>query len=142
MQRHLLLLDLLFFGLSVVSQSATAQSACLPADSISTARLQWLDSLATRVDSEYVANRQWLNIPKTTSAQVTPITTTNTCASARTAVNTIAGTPGRVARVYLYKLGTRYAVEDPSLLGVQGDYRPVHFSSFAFSYLSFAALTR
>lgn len=133
---------LLLAGLVSLTRPVAAQSACLPADSITVVRLRWLDSLATRMDSEYVANRQLLNIPQTTSPNVKLITTNGTCGSARTAVNAVVGTPGRVTRVHLYKLGNRYAVEDPGLLGIKGDYRPVHFFSSGFVYLSFAQLTK
>jgi hypothetical protein len=123
------------------SRAVSQTSACYGSDSLSTAHLKWLDSLGTSSDSGFVALRNSLSIPATTHSNVALITTESLCRLAIPAVDSVIHHPGRTTRVYLYKIGSVFGVEDPSLVGYKGtEYRPLHFFSSTWTYLSFVMM--
>jgi hypothetical protein len=60
------------------------------------------------------------------------VTQNTTCIKAATAIDSIAGTPQRGRRVYVYRLGKFYVVEDP--YRTAGGWGQLAFYSSAFAY--------
>jgi hypothetical protein len=77
--------------------------------------LNYLKRLVTGTDSAAVAFRAAFQHAATTDRKVALVTKTSTCAAAATALNTTRGTPGVVRQVWVYTLGSNYAVEDPTI---------------------------
>jgi hypothetical protein len=116
----------LLTSLLVVSLSGCAQatqrvsdgaSSCWPSDSVGVAaHLDYLTGLVTGEDSSSVAFRKAFDLLKLSPREVTLVTHPSTCAAAASAVNHVAGTVGRPRQVWVYSLGSAYAVEDPSYI--------------------------
>lgn len=116
------------------SQGAQAQaSACRAADDISERTTSLLKSYVTSTDSFSVRLRNTLGLTGTASNKISYSTDSRTCSSAVSALNTRFATPGRARTVYVWKVGTNFAVEDPSDQLPEG-YRSVLFftSKWAF----------
>jgi hypothetical protein len=93
--------------------SSAAQSSCRPADATSARTVTDLQDLVTSSDSFTVRTRTSLGLPVTAANKVSYATDTRTCNSAVTALNGYFATPNRARTVYVYKVGSYYAVEDP-----------------------------
>jgi hypothetical protein len=79
-------------------------------------------------DSVAVAGREAFGLQATAASKVALITKSSTCLTAVHAVNVAAGTPGRARQVWVYSLGTNYAVEDPAVRGDPDAYEyPIYF---------------
>jgi len=66
----------------------------------------------TRTDSLNTALRQGLQLPLINSNQIKRVTKAQTCAQAAAAVDLLVNTPNSGRLVYVYQLGTNYAVSD------------------------------
>ena len=98
-----------------ISQTAPTD-ACWPAAPESVKpHLEYLRDLVSATDSRSVQDREAFELQWTAADEVAWITKPSVCAAAVAAVNEVAGTPGQVRQVWVYKLGHAYAVEDPSL---------------------------
>jgi hypothetical protein len=109
----------LAFGASACSPvlgQAQANSGCLMADTVHVpTHLDYLRRLVSDTDSAAVEVRNAFELPLTSPSKVTLVTRNNTCASAAAALNTVVGTPGQIRQVWVYALGSNYAVEDPAI---------------------------
>ena len=114
---------------------AGAQSGtCLPADTHSGKLVQYLDSLVTSNSAHYAEGRDSLNLSKTTSSKVVFVSSGSNCALAAEALDLRLGTGPTVRSVYVVKLNTNFAVEDPTLR--DGENRRIFFFSKNWVYLS------
>jgi hypothetical protein len=92
------------------------ESPCQPAAPESVQpHLDYLRELVSATDSASVSVREAFELKWAAASKVTWVTKPSVCAAAVDAVNRVAGTPGRVRQVWVYRLGEAYAVEDPSL---------------------------
>ena len=95
---------------------AQGASGCRPADTTKVpTHLRYLKRVVADTDSVSRAVRDSLRLPATSPSKVSLVTRTSTCMSAVGALNTVAGTPGVVRQVWVYALGSNFAVEDPSI---------------------------
>jgi hypothetical protein len=119
MSRRISLLALLWVSgcaWSASALNAQGTSACRPADTTKVpAHLDYLKRVVTDTDSISRAVRDSLQLQATTANKVTLVTKATTCASAVAALNTAAGTPGAARQVWVYTLGSNFAVEDPAI---------------------------
>jgi hypothetical protein len=107
---------------SAHSVRAHTSSACMLPDPVSAAALRTLTKLVTSADSVDVAYRTQLNIPATQAANVTLATDSRTCQKGVDAFNAFAGTASLARSLWVYKIDTAFAVEDPTF-GNGGEYR-------------------
>lgn len=108
--------------------AAQAASGCRPADTVrSPAHLAYLKGMVVNTDSVAVNFRTAFQLQATTANKVALVTKASTCASAATALNTVRGTPGVVRQVWVYTLGSNFAVEDPSIATPQMGSYPIYF---------------
>ena len=105
-------------------QTAQAQG-CRPADSTSATTTRVLKDYVTSTDSFTVRMRNGLGIAGTPANKISYNTTSATCRSAATALNAHFGTPGVARTVYVWLIGSNYAVEDPANQQT-GAYRAVY----------------
>ncbi len=118
MRKPLLLLSLLALSSGLTSLgSAQALPPCNADSGGRAGMLYYLKALATATDSESVAMRTTLGIPAVAASQVTAVTTNSTCTSAGQAVSRVlAVTPPNGRSVAVIKVGSVYAVRDPTVL--------------------------
>lgn len=102
--------------------TAQSTSGCRAGNAESARALRVLTNLVTTTDSAESAYRTSVGLQSTTSSSVSLATDKKTCQSGATAFNTIGETPGAVRQVFVYKVGTYFAVEDPGF-GTEGEYR-------------------
>jgi hypothetical protein len=95
------------------AQLAMAQS-CRPADSLSSRTTSLLKDYVTATDSVTVRVAKSLGISGTSANKVSYNTSSSICSAAVTALNSKSGTPSRARSVYVWVVGTNYAVEDPA----------------------------
>jgi hypothetical protein len=110
----------------------TPPGQCLPADSVTTQTSPLLDSIANGLTVEMRATRDSLGLPATSNVRSSVVTQNTTCTKAASTIDSIAGTPPSGRRVYVYKLGKFYAVEDPNRTA--GGWRQIAFFSSSFAY--------
>ena len=110
----------------------TPPGQCLPADSITAQTMPLLDSIANGLTADMQATRDSLGLPMASNVRSSVVTQNTTCTNAAAAIDAIAGTPPSGRRVYVYKLGKFYAVEDPNRTA--GGWRQIAFFSSAFAY--------
>ncbi len=94
--------------------SSSGQSSCRAADSLSARTVTDFKNLLSSADSFDVRIRSSLGIAGTNANKVSYVTTASVCNSAGSALNAYSATPGQARRVYVWKLGNFYAVEDPA----------------------------
>jgi hypothetical protein len=98
---------------AIAAQSA---SGCRPADTHTVPpHLAYFKARMSGTDSSALAFRSAIGLQLVSANKVTLVTKTTTCASAATAVNTLQNTPGMSRQVWVYSLGSDYAVEDPTI---------------------------
>lgn len=106
------------------SSYALAQtSSCHAADSHSQRTTTDLGQVTTSSKPNMITLRT--NLQLAAGATVSYVTQAKTCRSAATALNTRLGTPNVGRSVYVWQVGTDYAVEDVSV-GSAGEYRQVY----------------
>jgi len=130
------LLGLAVIGGLTLAWTMSTPSQCRAADTWTAKAGPWLDSLMTRTDSLNVALRQVLNLPQVTSSQIKYVTKAQTCAQAATAVDLLANTPNSNRHVYVYQLGTYYAVSDAAVDRQAEPGQIVDFFNGSFSHVS------
>ena len=110
--------------------AAQSTSACRAADtSYVPTHLAYLKAMVANTDSVAVAFRAAFQLQQVNANKVSLVTKATTCASAATALNTVRGTQGVARQVWVYSLGSNYAVEDPTIpVPPTGDY-PIYFFS-------------
>jgi hypothetical protein len=118
-RRHFLLAATLCLGgcgWTASTLNAQGTSGCLPADTVRVpAHLDYLKRVVTDTDSVSRAVRDSLGLQATTAGKVSLVTKASTCTSAVAALNAVAGTSGAVRHVWVYALGSNFAVEDPTI---------------------------
>jgi hypothetical protein len=98
------------------TMAAQSASGCRPNDNNKVpARLAYFKGLLADTDTTSVNFRSAFQLQQVAVNKVSLVTKASTCASAATAVNTVRGTPGVIRQVWVYALGTNYAVEDPTI---------------------------
>jgi len=106
---------------------AQGASGCRPADTEKVpAHLDYLMRVVADTDSVSRAVRDSLRLPATSPSKVSLVTRASTCTSAVGALNVVIGTPGMVRQVWVYALGSNYAVEDPSITSDPAGGRPFY----------------
>lgn len=108
--------------LLLATVSARGQSACRPADSVSTYILRWVTQIATGTDSVYALQRSNMRIPQVPASQITYVTDKTVCNKALSPYNansvmqdaSTGTTVPPSGKVYVVKVGTVYVVHDPA----------------------------
>jgi hypothetical protein len=98
-----------------------------------TDRVYYLKDLVSSTDAQFVQLRTKTGLPKANASKVVLVTKAATCKSAADALNVVAAEPGTVRRVYVYALGTWFAVVDPGIQTPDGT-RPLHILDAKFAY--------
>ena len=98
-----------------LAQSPTGEALCRPADPTSARMAEELRRILSSTDSAEVELRRSARIIHQPTGTVEYVTDEPVCALAIRALNTRAKTPGRQRQVYVYNLGSQYAVEDPEV---------------------------
>jgi hypothetical protein len=91
-------------------------------DDTANVTLAHLRTLVTSLVPSDVALRDSLRISAGRTSDVTYVIDDKTCAKARTALNAVLSTPSTSRQLYVYKIGTDYGVEDPTV-GTNSEYR-------------------
>jgi hypothetical protein len=107
-------------GLVMRVQSTAA--VCRPADAITSQTVSYLQSLVTSTKPLDKAQRDSLRITARKASDVSYTTDESVCAKALTALNSYLSTPSASRQLYVFKIGTDFAVEDPTI-GQGGEYR-------------------
>jgi hypothetical protein len=100
------------------SNSATAQSACLPSDLGMTQRINATKQLLASSDSSDIRAAEHKHLSAVKDSIVQAVTTDSVCAAARDSYNTALPSTIQQAgrRVYVIRVGNRYLVEDPTVM--------------------------
>ena len=110
--------------LSSTHDAEAQSSSCRPPDAISDETGALLKRYVTSSDSFDVKMRNALGIAGTQAKKISYSTNAGTCSSAVTALNALENTPGRARQVYVWNVGTNFAVWDPANQLSQG-YRAI-----------------
>lgn len=109
-------LALAVWSCAPATMSAQSGSGCRQADTDNVPRrLAYFKRLLSGTDSSSVAFRTAFQLQAVAVNKVSLLTKAATCASAANAVNAVRGSPGVVRQVWVYALGSNYAVEDPAI---------------------------
>ena len=95
---------------------ASAQSVCRPADQASADLIEEMGRYSSASGGDAAVMRDSLRLPSVPRSQVVLVTNESTCKKARTTYETSLSTPGFTfsGRLYVVKIGTVYAVLDPT----------------------------
>ena len=96
-----------------LAQAPAGDALCRAADPTSTRMVEELRRILSSTDSAEVELRRSARIIYQPTATVEYVTDEPVCELAIRALNGRAKTPGRGRQVYVYNLGSQYAVEDP-----------------------------
>jgi hypothetical protein len=128
----------LSFGLvtfALVPQARAQSSGCRPADAqIVPSRLTYFKDLLTSTVAARKAVRDSLGLAAVSASKVSLVTKASTCVGAVNALNTHRQEPGVTRQVWVYALGTNYAVEDSGIAAASGEYRPIYLFDRNFVY--------
>jgi hypothetical protein len=112
-------------------------SACrLPDSLIVPARLAYLKHLMSSSDPEYRRARDSVGLAFQRAAAVRLETRGAACQDGVNALNILLESPGKARQIWLFRLGTGYAVHDPDAPSVAGQPEPLYIFSSRFSYIS------
>jgi hypothetical protein len=103
-------------------------------DERAAAELEYLDSLATSLDPEQQEWRDTLRIARTTSDSVSFVEDESICGAARAAIDLLEGQPGPVRPLYVFMVGSYFAVLDPALPA--GEFTRVVFFTRDWEYVA------
>jgi hypothetical protein len=125
-----LCLALVSWSCAPATMSAQSASGCRPADTVKVPQhLAYLKRMVANNDSVAVEFQTAFQLQSANANKVALVTRASTCASAATALNAVRGTPGVVRQVWVYTLGSNFAVEDPTIpVPPMGAY-PIYFFS-------------
>lgn len=116
---------------ALVAQYGSAPPAgdglCRPADALSAQTLGQLRQVLSGTDSANIDLRGDVGLTYQPSPQVELLADEALCELAVSALNSRTRTPGRRRQVYLFDLGSQFAVEDPEQMA--GEYRMVRVFS-------------
>lgn len=98
-----------------LAQAPPGDAPCRAADPTSARMVEELRRILSSTDSAEVELRRSARIIYQPTATVEYVTDVPVCALAIQALNARAKTPGRQRQVYVYNLGSQYAVEDPEV---------------------------
>jgi hypothetical protein len=128
----------LSFGLvtfALVRQVQAQSSGCRPADAQTVpSRLTYFKDLLTSTVAARKAVRDSLGLAAVNASKISLLTKTSTCLSAVTSLNAHRQEPGVIRQVWVYALGSNYAVEDPGIAAKSGEYRPIYVFDRNFVY--------
>jgi hypothetical protein len=88
--------------------------------------LSILKRLVSSTDSTSATIRDSLTLQAVAANKVTLVTKASTCATGANALNSVAGTPGLIRQVWVYALGSNFAVEDPGMTLQEGEEYPIY----------------
>ena len=110
-----LLLSALLLATSL-SLPASAQSVCRPADKASADLIEEMGRYSSAPAGDAAIMRDSLRLPSVPRSQVALVTNESVCKKAKATYQTSLSTPGHTfsGRVYVVKIGTVYAVLDPT----------------------------
>jgi hypothetical protein len=126
----------------LVTAPAVAQSTsgCRAADTkIVPRRLAYFRGLLTTTAPVRVAIRDTFGLSAVSASKINLVTKASTCVAAVNAMNAISQSVGKVRQVWVYTLGTNYAVEDPADQE-PGQYRLIYLFTNSHVYKSTMAL--
>jgi len=109
------LLSTLVLGTSLALPAA-AQSVCRPADQASADLIEEMGRYSSAPGGDAAVMRDSLRLPSVPRSQVVLVTNESVCKKAKATYQTSLSTPGYTfsSRVYVVKIGTVYAVLDPT----------------------------
>ena len=122
-------LALAYSGTSCTPAIAQSASGCRAPNALENqTQIEYLRSIVVDTDIMAVAAREAYGLQATTASKVALLTKSSTCVTAANAVNVAAGTTGKERQVWVYSVGTNYAVEDPAVRGDPEAYEyPIYF---------------
>jgi hypothetical protein len=109
-------------GPAMASVSPAPAPLCRPSDELVTRTLANLRSLVTINDTLRRAMRDSLRLSATRTSDVSYVTDEKICVKAAAAMDALWNTGPTSRQVYVYKFGTDYIVEDPTI-GQDSEYR-------------------
>jgi hypothetical protein len=112
-----------------VGSTPLGDNSCRPADAEAGHLAGQLRRVLSSADSADAELRRRVGITYQPSPYVAQVTEEGICAQAVTALNGRTRTPGKRRQVYLYDLGSQYAVDDPEQMA--GEYRMLRIFSRA-----------
>lgn len=117
-----------------------ALTVCRPSDDVTARTVVDLQALWAPSDTLLRAMRDSLSLSATRESDISYVTDERTCTNAVKALNTYLGTPNASRQVYVFKFGTDFLVEDPSV-GQTSEYRslPIFDKKWVYkrTYLSY-----
>jgi hypothetical protein len=110
-------------------------SACRSADTVIVPeRLTYLKNFISKADSVYKLPRDSIGLASQNAAKVKLETKSTTCQSGVNALNAILQTPGTSRQIWLFALGSGYAIQDPTIPHEPGQPDPLYFFDSQFVY--------
>lgn len=92
---------------------AQTASTCRASDANAVRLLSYVRQLVTSADPVRVQVRDSLGLPATRSSNVSLVTDNRVCAEVAQGVNAATGTSGLTRQLYVLKVGSYYAAQDP-----------------------------
>jgi hypothetical protein len=119
---------------AILSSDRFSLSRCRAADPAAAATIHTLQALATSTDSADVLLKQSLRLSLLQPGEVSLVSSEATCRRAAAELDRLS--PSRLSgrRVYVYRVGQDFAVEDPAAF--PGEYRGVAFFTSDWTYKS------
>jgi hypothetical protein len=114
--------------------AVTTSDPCLALDEDGEAHLDYLDSLAISPDPYQQTLRDSLGLARTTADSVFHVTADSTCLSARAALDQAMGQAPQSRPVYVFALGSFFAVIDPEM--PLGEWTGIAFFTRDWQYVS------
>jgi hypothetical protein len=102
---------------AIVSSSAGAQTsgACLPRDAMMTNIIGYFTGMVTSTSPADVAFRDSLGLSRVTPSQIVAVNDRRLCTRAARKINELATTPKLQRSLYVARLGSSFAVLDPTM---------------------------
>jgi hypothetical protein len=119
---------------AILNPEPTAVSRCREADPAAAATMHTLQALATSTDSADVLLKESLRLSLLTPDDVSLVSSEATCRRAAAELDRVLPSRLSVRRVYVYRVGQDFAVEDP--VAFSGEYRGVAFFTSDWTYKS------
>jgi hypothetical protein len=115
--RTLCCLTVLLLGLGLPAFGQDSSSSCreFGGGGRVEARLEHLKTLMSSRDTDWVATRVTTKLPRSRASSVHLVERPGVCKRAAEALNQVREEPGRVRELWVYDLGSGYAVDDPGL---------------------------
>jgi hypothetical protein len=125
------------YDVSRLNSVETATATCRPADTVIVPeRLEYLKDFISSADPVYQASRDSVGLAKQAASKVKLVTNAATCQIGINALNGLLQTPGAAREIWLFALGSGYAIHSPGIPSTAGEPDPLFFFDNQFNYLS------